>query len=167
MLSSEIAGTAIGPDRQIMQIRPARMPDVPALAELIRYHAQRGQMLHRSLAYLYDRVRNFCVCQVGPEIVGCCAMEPVWADLGEVKSLAVRQDHQGLGIGKALLTKALEFASEVGIKRMFSLTREPGFFEKHGFHRIDRNTLPHKVWRDCLGCPSRDSCDEIAIIREI
>ena len=150
-----------------MQIRPARMSDVPALADLINYHAQRGEMLHRSIAYLYERVRNFCVCQVGSDIVGCCALEPVWGDLGEVKSLAVLKDQQGKGIGKELLQQALDIAAEIGIKRVFSLTRKPEFFEKHGFCRIDRNTLPHKVWSDCLGCPSRDSCDEIAIIRQI
>ncbi|NIA06556.1 MAG: N-acetyltransferase [Actinobacteria bacterium] len=150
-----------------MQIRPATTSDVPAMADLINYHAQRGDMLHRSMAYLYERVRNFCVCLVGTEIVGCCALEPVWADLGEVKSLAVRTDHQGNGVGKALLDQVLRIASEIGIRRVFSLTRQPGFFEKHGFSRIDRNTLPHKVWSDCLGCPSRDSCDEIALIREI
>jgi len=150
-----------------MQICPATMPDVPAMADLINYHAQRGDMLHRSMAYLYERVRNFCVCRIGTEILGCCALEPVWADLGEVKSLAVREDYQGKGVGNALLENVLQIAAEVGIKRVFSLTRKPEFFEKHGFTRIDRNTLPHKVWSDCLSCPSRDSCDEIAIIREL
>ena len=150
-----------------MQIRPATMSDVPAMAELINYHAQRGDMLHRSMAYLYERIRNFSICLIGNEIVGCCALEPVWADLAEVKSLAVRTDQQGKGAGKALMEQALQIASEIGIKRVFSLTRQPEFFEKHGFTRIERNTLPHKVWSDCLGCPSRDSCDEIALIRQI
>ena len=150
-----------------MQIHPATTFDVPAMAELINYHAQRGDMLHRSLAYLYERVRNFCICQLDSEIIGCCALEPVWADLGEVKSLAVHKDYQGKGVGKALLEQVLQNASEIGIKRVFSLTRRPEFFEKHGFRRIDRETLPHKVWSDCLACPSRDSCDEIALIREI
>ena len=150
-----------------MQIHPATTFDVPAMAELINYHAQRGDMLHRSLAYLYERVRNFCICQLDSEIIGCCALEPVWADLGEVKSLAVHKDYQGKGVGNALLEQVLQNASEIGIKRVFSLTRRPEFFEKHGFRRIDRETLPHKVWSDCLACPSRDSCDEIALIREI
>ena len=150
-----------------MQIRSATMSDVPAMAELINYHAQRGDMLHRSMAYLYERIRNFSVCLIGTEIVGCCALEPVWDDLGEVKSLAVRIDQQGKGVGKVLIEHALQVASQIGIGRVFSLTRQPGFFEKHGFSRINRNTLPHKVWSDCLGCPSRDSCDEIALIRQV
>ena len=150
-----------------MQICPATMSDVPAMAELINYHAQRGDMLHRSMAYLYERIRNFCICRIGTEIVGCCALEPVWADLGEVKSLAVRNDHQDKGVGKALLEHVLQIAAEIGIRRVFSLTRKPEFFEKHEFSRIDRNTLPHKVWSDCLGCPSRDSCDETALIRKL
>ena len=137
------------------------------MAELINYHAERGDMLHRSLAYLYERIRNFSVCRIDDRVLGCCAFETVWADLGEVKSLAVHKDYHGRGMGRALLESVLRDAHQLGIKRVFSLTRRPEFFEKHGFRRIDRDTLPHKVWSDCLGCPSRDFCDEIALIRDI
>lgn len=150
-----------------MQIRLARMNDVPALAELINYHAERGRMLHRSVSYLYDRVRNFSVCQIDQTIVGCCSLEPVWADLGEVKSLAVREDCRGRGIGKALVEHALAIARELGVKRAFCLTREPDFFEHGGFQQIDRGELPHKVWSDCVSCPSKDECDEVALIIDI
>jgi len=150
-----------------MQIRPARMSDVPALADLINYHAERGRMLHRSKAYLYERVRNFLVCQIEQAIVGCCALEPIWGELGELKSLAVREDLQGQGIGKALIKKALATGKKIGIKRVFCLSREPGFFEKLGFNQIERHKLPHKVWSECVSCPSKDNCDEIALILEL
>ena len=150
-----------------MEIRPALMTDVRALRELINYHAERGRMLHRSVAYLYEHVRNFSVCQIQEVIAGCCALEPVWADLGEVKSLAVREDLHGQGVGKSLLKQALASAEDIGIKSVFTLTREPGFFLNHGFQEIDRNKLPHKVWSECVICPSKDECDEIALIIRI
>ena len=143
------------------------MSDVPALAELINYHAERGRMLHRSVAYLYEHVRNFSVCHIQEIIVGCCALEPVWGELGEVKSLAVREDLRGQGIGKGLLQQALSSATDIGIKSVFTLSREPGFFRKHGFQEIDRNKLPHKVWSECVSCPCKDECDEIALIIKI
>lgn len=150
-----------------MEIRPARMSDVPALAELINYHAERGQMLHRSAAYLYERVRNFCVCPIKEDIVGCCALEPVWGDLGELKSLAVREELRGQGIGKALIGKSLASSKSIGVKKVFCLTREPKFFEKLGFGQIDRNKLPHKIWSECVSYPSKDNCDEIALILKL
>ena len=150
-----------------MKIRPARMGDIPAMSELINRHAELGRMLHRSVAYLYERVRNFSVCDVQGNIVGCCALEPVWSDLAELKSLAIVQGQQGKGIGKELVLGAFEAARELGVKRVFCLTREPGFFEKQGFVKLDRDALPHKVWSDCVSCPSKDQCDEIALIAEL
>ena len=150
-----------------MEIRPARMGDIPSMAELINYHAEQGRMLHRSRACLYERVRNFSVCQKEGIVVGCCALEPVWADLGELKSLAVREDMRGQGIGSKLIEQSLEAGRNLDIKRLFCLTREPKFFESTGFTRLDRDELPHKVWSDCVSCPVKDHCDEIALILDI
>ena len=147
-----------------MHIRPARMPDIPAIADLINSHAEQGRMLHRSAAYLYERVRNFSVCQDNGHIIGCCSLEPVWNDLAELKSLAIQQSCQGQGIGRALVSTAMQEARNLGVKRIFCLTREPGFFEKMGFAKLDKKKLPHKVWSDCVSCPSKDHCDEIALI---
>ncbi len=150
-----------------MEIRPARMGDIPAMAELINYHAERGRMLHRSPAYLYERVRNFCVCQIDGSVVGCCAVEPVWNDLGELKSLAVAKELRGQGIGRSLIERCLETGRGISIMRVFCLTREAEFFENLGFMRIERNKLPHKVWSDCVSCPVKENCDEIALLLEL
>lgn len=147
-----------------MIIRPARMGDIPAMAQLINYHAERGRMLHRSLAYLYERVRNFSVCEKDGSIVGCCALEPAWHDLAEVKSLAVREELRGQGTGKLLIESCLQVSRNIQVRRVFSLTREPKFFQNMGFEPIDRNELPHKVWSDCVNCPTREACDEVAMI---
>ena len=150
-----------------MEIRLARMGDIPAMAELINYHAERGRMLHRSRAYLYERVRNFWVCQKGSCVVGCCGLEPVWADLGELKSLAVQADLRGQGIGKRLIEQSLQAGRSIEIKRVFCLTREPKFFEDLGFIRLERNELPHKVWSDCVSCSVKENCDEIALLLDL
>ena len=150
-----------------MEIRAARMGDIAAMADLINYHAERGRMLHRSQSYLYERVWNFSVCQMDGCVVGCCALEPVWGDLGELKSLAVREDLRGQGIGRKLIEQSLCAGRNIDIKRLFCLTREPEFFENMGFTRLERDQLPHKVWSDCVNCPVKDNCDEIALQLEI
>ena len=39
------------------------------------------------------------------------------------------------------------------------------FFEKVGFHMVERGVLPLKAWKDCLRCPKFQACDEIAVLR--
>ena len=52
-------------------------------------------------------------------------------------------------------------------KRLFALTREKVFFEKLGFTVVPKETLPHKVWTDCVRCPLQEQCDEIAMVYEL
>ena len=122
-------------------------------------------MLHRSLESVYDSLREFHVAEdTDGRIVGCVAVDVFWADLAEVKSLAVAAGSRGAGVGPALLQAAIEDASALGVKRLFALTYETAFFEKRSFTIIDRDTLPEKVWRECIACPKAQACDEVAMM---
>lgn len=125
-------------------------------------------MLHRSLESTYEALREFHVAQdEGGALVGCVAVDLFWSDLAEVKSLAVLPDRRGEGIGRKLVEAAIADARELGAARLFALTYEEDFFRRLGFSRIDRETLPEKVWRECIVCPKADACDEIAVMRRI
>jgi amino-acid N-acetyltransferase len=87
--------------------------------------------------------------------------------LAEVRSLAVHPDHIGRGIGRSLTEWCIQDARRMQIRRIMSLTYEQKFFEKLGFVVVPKETLPLKVWSDCVQCPKRDGCDEIAMVREI
>jgi len=122
-------------------------------------------MLHRSMESAYNSLREFQVATDDDErVVGCVAVDIFWADLAEVKSLAVAPDMVGQGIGGQLLAAAIEDARRIGVERLFTLTYEQGFFQRQGFAVIDRHDLPEKVWRECLACPKADACDEIAMM---
>jgi len=144
-------------------VRKATIADVPALHGLINDQAERGKLLFRDHASLYEHLRDFFVWEQDGSIVGCCALEVVWRDLAELKSLAVADRHRGRGIGRRLVAAALDEARRLGIARVFALTREQGFFQKLGFAVVAKDTLPHKVWSDCVRCPIKDCCDEIAM----
>jgi len=144
-------------------IRNARLDDVPAIRELINGYAELGKMLFRSLANLYENVRDFQVCEMEGQVVGCCALQIVWGDLAEVKSLAVREDFQGKGIGRALVEAVFQEARELHLPRVFTLTLAEDFFAHLQFTRIPMDSLPHKVWTECVHCPKREQCDEIAM----
>ena len=124
-------------------------------------------MLFRSHAELYEAVRDFVVAEEEGRVVGVCALEIVWADLAEVRSLAVGAEVQGRGIGSRLVSAAMDEAKRLQIARVFALTYEQRFFEKLGFQVVDKSALPLKVWSVCIKCPKRDGCDEIAMVRTL
>ena len=151
-----------------MKIRAATVRDVPGIAGLIEAFAQRGLMLFRSHAELYEAIRDFFVAEEeGGKVVGICALEIVWGDLAEVRSLAVEASQQGKGVGKSLVNAVVEEARRLEIQRVFALTYEQVFFEKLGFGVVDKSALPLKVWSVCIKCPKRDGCDEIAMVRTV
>jgi len=148
-----------------MNIRHARVPDASAICELVNHYAERGRMLHKSLENVYDALREFIVAENSDgEIVACVAMDVFWADLGEIKSLAVAPQHCGRGIGKALVEAVIADARSLGVTKLFALTYEKEFFEKLGFRTVDKDMLPEKVWRECIACPKVDNCDETAVV---
>jgi amino-acid N-acetyltransferase len=148
-------------------IRKATVKDVQAIHKLLIRFADRGELLPRALSDLYDDLRDFSVYQDkdGGFILGACALHVCWEDLAEVRSLAVSEEYQREGIGSALVNAALAEAEEIGIKRVFTLTYRPEFFEKHGFAIVDKSTLPQKVWTECIKCVKFPDCDEIAMLK--
>ena len=146
-------------------IRPATIHDVPRIQEIINSHAELGKMLFKSYAQLYEDLRDFGVCEVDGDVIGCAALTIIWADLAEIRSLAVDERFRGRGVGRSLVEWTVSEARRLGIRRLFALTYEQGFFEKLGFEVVQKDTLPLKVWSDCVRCPKREGCDEIAVVR--
>jgi amino-acid N-acetyltransferase len=157
-------------------IRSATIHDVPRIQEIINSHAELGKMLFKSAAQIYESLRDFVVYEVDSEmleegrlspgyVVGCAALSIIWADLAEVRSLAVDDEYRGRGIGRRLVEWAIDDARRMQIRRVMSLTYEQGFFEKLRFEVVTKESLPLKVWSDCIRCPKRNGCDEIAMVR--
>jgi len=150
-----------------MTVRKAFIGDIPMIHELVNAFAVKGEMLGRSRSELYEGLRDFYVADQNGMIIGCCALHINWEDLAEVRSLAVREDHQGKGIGKTLVLACLEEARQLGIARVYALTYRADFFRGLGFNRVAKDSLPQKVWGDCLKCPRFPNCDEDAVILEV
>lgn len=144
-------------------IRKARIQDGRRIHELIELSASRGLLLPRTLRDIYENIREFVVCELDGKVVGCCALKISWEDLGEIRSLVVEDGYRGKGIGRMLVLESVEEARGLGLKRVFALTRDPGFFEGLGFRRIEKSSLPHKIWRDCIRCTRFFDCDEVAV----
>lgn len=150
-----------------MKIRDALISDVESIGGLISSHAELDRMLFRSQADICENLQSFVVAEEDGAVVGCCALQVLWRELAEVKSLAVDEEFFGRGAGKELVTAVIEQAKRLGFSKVFTLTLEPEFFERLGFVRIEKESLPMKVWRDCARCSRQDNCDEIALIRDL
>ena len=151
-----------------MLFRKAKMSDIPRIQGLINLYADQGLMLPRPLNMLYEGLRGFMVAENGDgQIYATGALQVIWEDLAEIRSVAVAPEAVQKGIGRELVGHLLDEARELEVKKVFALTYQPGFFEKCGFTPIDKDSLPHKVWKECINCPKFPNCDEIAMIREV
>lgn len=146
-----------------MAIRKARIPDAKAIHQLLISYAQQELMLSRSLPDIYELIRSFYVFEENGEVLGTVSLHICWEDLAEVRSLAVAEGQMKKGIGRQLVQSCLQEAKELGLKKVFALTYQPGFFEKMGFNYIEKAELPQKIWSDCIKCPKFPDCDEIAM----
>ena len=150
-----------------MEIRNAKISDAVGIHELVNYYAELDRMLFRSMADIYENLQTFIIAELDGKVVGCCALEIIWADLAEIKSLAIREEFKGRGIGRKIVEAAVKKASELGVLRIFALTLEPDFFIRIGFDRVEKDSLPMKVWSDCARCSKQQNCDEIAVIKRV
>ncbi|HID63950.1 MAG TPA: N-acetyltransferase [Anaerolineae bacterium] len=134
------------------------------MADLINGYAAQGEMLPKSLNQIYQSLRDFVVVEEDGQIVGCGALHIVWDDLAEIRSLAVVEERWGNGLGRQMVTCLLEEARRLGLPTVFALTYRQGFFKKLGFQVVDKDTLPRKVWVDCIDCLKFPHCDETAVV---
>jgi argininosuccinate lyase len=154
-------------------LRRARVADVPGIAGVMAPYVVEGVLLPRPVSELYQCVREFHVVERpgangdSGSVVACAALRLLWNDLGEVRSLAVRPDAHGKGLGQALVQAVVADARALGLPRVIALTREIPFFERCGFFAQAREALPRKVWTDCVRCPKRHACDEVAMTLDL
>lgn len=150
-----------------MKVEKARIVDVPQMHKLVNYFAEQGEMLPRALSEIYENIRDYFVVREGDEVIACVALHVSWADLVEIKALAVAGDKQEKGVGVALVQACLAEARELGISMAFCLTYKPAFFEKCGFTQVEKTELPRKVWGECYSCPKFPDCDEVALVLQL
>ena len=148
-------------------LRKATIDDIEKIYKLINDFAAKNVMLPRSLSELYENIRDFFVFIQDDTLVGCAALHIFWKDLAEIKSVAVLETTQRKGIGRKLVRVCIREARKLRIAKMFVLTYVPEFFEKCGFRRVEKETLPHKIWSECVKCHKFPDCGEVPLILEL
>ncbi len=127
----------------------------PEVHELLREHL-RNMHLHSPPESVHaldaEELRRpevtFWTVWKGGELLGCGALHVLWEDIAEIRTIAVVPQALGLGIGHALLDRLVATAKELGVSRLFALTFEVGFFERHGFVEIQGTPVSPEVYEE-------------------
>jgi amino-acid N-acetyltransferase len=153
-----------------MIIRQATIKDLNHMVDLINTYAAQGMMLPRSKLSLCETLTCFSVVEDPSNkdgIVGVGGLHILWEDLAEIRSLVIDPGYAGKGIGKLLVDHLTERAAKLHIRKVMALTYQEQFFDRCGFTVVAKETLPHKVWKDCVNCSKFPACDEIAVVKEL
>jgi amino-acid N-acetyltransferase len=148
-----------------LEVRKAMMRDIGPILQLINGYAAKGIMLPRTEFEMSESIRDFSVVTEKDRVIGCGALHFYSPTMGEIRSLAVDEEHKTHGVGRRVIQALVTEAKEYSLDAVFAFTYVPGFFAKMGFTEVERGELPLKAWKDCLRCPKFQCCDEIAVVR--
>ncbi len=90
------------------------------------------------------------------QILGCCMLVEEKPEIVRLRQMAVLNNVQGKGIGRALMTFAENLARDRGYKQITMHARKHaiGFYEKMGYHvhgsEFTEVTIPHFVMQKSL-----------------
>jgi len=148
---------------QEIYIRPADVENVDAISTLLEPFAKAEIILPRTKDDIYQHLQEFTVAICDNCLLGTAAMHIYGSNLAEIRSLVVDAQHQGRGVGNLLVKDCEQRAASLGINSMFALTYVSGFFERMGYRKVAKESLPHKIWTVCIYCSRFSDCDEIAV----
>ncbi len=121
-----------------MEIRPAGPSDLPAIQSLL---AAAG-LPPNGVA---EQRGGFVVAVEGDQVVACAGLE-VYGPHGLLRSVAVRPDRRGRGVGRALVSHLAARARASGLTDVYLLTTTAAdYFSRLGFHPVDRDQVPEDV----------------------
>lgn len=152
-------------DKLSIEIIKPKLKDAQGIKSLLDYYSRQQIVLPRSIVDICEKIRIFWIAVDTDtnEIIGCAGIQFYWDNLAEIKSLAVKKEYWGKGIGNMLVQKCIEEARSFGVKKIFALTYIAEFFKKLGFQIISKNSLPQKIWTECINCQHFPNCNEDAV----
>lgn len=130
------------------RVQSANETDIQALISLNNRYVPQGLTIQRSEAFAYAHLADYRVIRdADGGIVACVALDEYSPSVVEIISLAVTQDEQGLGHGKALIKAAEQLARRRGYAEVFSVSFSDDLFLGCGFARAKLDDYPEKIAR--------------------
>jgi len=153
--------------RSSFTIRKAKVRDARKIYGIVNRYARQADLVIRTLEEIYSQIRDYILVEANRKVAGLIALHVYSEGLAEIRSFVMEKEYRGNGSGKKLFYAAMKEAKEMGIKKVFVLTKIPDFFTGQGFRVISKKRLPQKIWKDCFKCIKFPDCDETALIRKV
>lgn len=126
--------------RRDFELRAAVFADLEPIRSLLR----EGEL--PTLGVDLRLIGGMAVAMRGSRLVGCAAIERLGDGLALLRSVAVRPELRGQGVGSGLVRDRMVWARSHGIEAVFLLTTSGRvFFGRLGFLPTERNELPEVV----------------------
>ncbi|MFQ5607586.1 MAG: arsenic resistance N-acetyltransferase ArsN2, partial [Candidatus Zixiibacteriota bacterium] len=133
-----------------VSILRAAQSDYESIAELLTVSSL-------TIEGVREIIDNMLVIKEGGQVVGCAAFES-YDDKALVRSVAVSDSARTRGYGSQLVSALIPLARSKSISELYLLTETAGgFFAKHGFSEIQRESVPESIRRSpefATLCPS-------------
>ncbi|MDK2014669.1 MULTISPECIES: arsenic resistance N-acetyltransferase ArsN2 [unclassified Deinococcus] len=121
--------------RRAVTFREAAAADLPVMEALLI-------AAELSLEGVQAHLADFVLAIQGNEVVGVAGLER-YGPHALLRSVAVRADHQGRGLGQSLTRAMIERATAARLETLTLLTTTAAnFFPKFGFRPVTRDALP-------------------------
>ncbi len=148
-----------------MEFIKAKLKDISLMQMIVKDEVKNGIILYRSDDEIATNIRSYIVAKEDEKLLGYGALHIHTKELAEVRSLVIDSKNRGMGIGGELVKKLIKEGTDLGVKRVFTLTYQKEFFEKLGFLEIEKESLPEqKIWADCINCKHFPVCNEVSLI---
>jgi amino-acid N-acetyltransferase len=130
------------------RITHANETDIPMLVSLNNRFSASGLTLARTPEFAANHLPDYRVLRdASGGVVGCVALDEYSPSVAEVVSLAIEEDAQGLGHGRALIAAAVDLARTRGYTELFAVSYSDELFLTSGFERVPLTTYPEKISR--------------------
>lgn len=147
-------------------VRRARTSDVPYIQALVEPLVQQRILLGKDSVVFYEAIQEFRIAEDSDgNAIGCGALHVMWQDLAEVRTLAVASDFLHLGVGRALLARLESDARELGLRRLFCLTFEVGFFSRNGWQPMVEEPIDPAVYAELVRSPDEGVAEFLDLAR--
>jgi len=150
-----LAGTITALTADSSYVRRAWTRDVDRIMEVIEAYVAIHVLLPRTREEILDDIGNWWVGDLNGEVVGCASLRDFGGGLGELRSLSVMAEAHGRGLGESLVHAVVREARKRGIARLFAITRNPGYFARHGFSELPMDEVPDVLHADRVPWPQR------------
>lgn len=154
-----------------VNIRQAVFSDVREIYMLIRDNAD--MLIPRSMSAVVQHIDRFLVAEKAGVIIGAIDYDflpeigdPLRTSV-ELRSLCVKTEWRGSGVGKLLAKKQMERLIPLKPYQFVVLTFTEAFFAKLGFKEVPKASMMHKLYMGCIHCTKHESpftCPEVAMV---